>query len=58
MLVSTLPFKVLGFALAVRDLEECGRGMDRESLVEALINYAKEYELEQLATAKESKQIN
>ena len=58
MLVSTLPFKVLGFALAVRDLEECGRGMDRESLVEALIAYAKEYEAEQKAQLIESKTVN
>ncbi len=49
MSASVLPFKVLGFALAVRDLESLNMGMPRQDIVDALLTYAAEYDKEREA---------
>ena len=36
--------RLMGFALAVKDLEQIGNQMDHERMISALIEYATEYE--------------
>jgi hypothetical protein len=37
--------RLMGFALAVKDLEQIGNQLDHRAMIDALIEYATEYEI-------------